>query len=128
MDFKVDGRQVGYTEGGTVITRGFNDHRDAVRTLETVAGRMQILHAVDAGFRVTLDGQLPITWSLPQEQAASGPIEYLRRLRADIRDWDSAGDTGFGLPPDAILIYRGLTMRLFGSDHPGSIITTAPAR
>lgn len=121
MEYKMNDQHIGYEDGG-VVTYEPRRHRRARRRLRPVVDCMSQLGAFDRGFLVTLDGELPnLVWGATAAQASHGEAEALRILRAQIR-----GATG--PVPGTVLLYRGVALRLFGSDHPGSIVTTVPAR
>jgi hypothetical protein len=122
VEYRVGGQLIGYQDDG-VVTYKPDDDREAGQRLRHVTACMKQLGAFRSGFLVTLDGELPnLIWGASEALADRGEVECLQRLRFQIRCLVPV------FPPGTVLLYRGLALRLFGSDHPGSIITTAPAR
>jgi hypothetical protein len=123
MEYTVDGQQIGYLDAGVVTYRP-DDHQTR-EVLQVVVACMNQLGLIDSGFLVTLDGNLPnLIWGAGNATAGCDEAGYLRAVRLEI-------DARYGtlvLPHDTVLLYRGVALRLFGSDHPGSIVTTVPAR
>jgi hypothetical protein len=123
-EYRVNGQLVGYVEG-SVVTHKPDDDGSAGWRLHIVGGCLIDLGVSSRGFLLTLDGELPnLIWGADEELAAGDRVRCLRTLRTQIRNRYGR----LSLPHDTVLLYRGAALRLFGSDHPGSIVTTVPAR
>ena len=123
-EYRVNGQLAGYVQGH-VVTYKPDDDGGAGWRLQIVGGCLIDLGVSSQGFLLTLDGELPnLIWGADEALAAGDRARRLRTLRTQIRNRYGR----LTLPDDTVLLYRGVALRLFGSNHPGSIVTTELAR